>query len=98
LWFIDQLEPGSPVYNIGTVIRLSGQLDMDALQCTFDEIIRRHEVLRTTFADFQGQPQQIISSPKPFHISLTDLTAWPETEREEEARRRAREEALVPFD
>ncbi len=98
LWFIDQLAPGSPVYNIGTVIRLTGQLEIDALQRTFDEIIRRHEVLRTTFAASQGQPQQIISPPKPFDISLTDLTAWPETEREEEARRLAREEALLPFD
>jgi amino acid adenylation domain-containing protein len=98
LWFIDQLDPGSPVYNIGTAIRLDGQLDMDALQQTFDEIIRRHEVLRTSFAASQGQPQQVISPAGTFAISLTDLSAWPEKERDVEARRLAREEALLPFD
>jgi acyl carrier protein len=98
LWFIDQLEPGNPVYNIGAAVRLAGRLEMDALRRTFDEAIRRHESLRTTFTTVGGRPVQIVSAPGHFEIALTDLSGLPEAGRDEEARRLAGEEARKPFD
>jgi amino acid adenylation domain-containing protein len=98
LWFIDQLEPGNPVYNIGAAVRLTGCLDMDALRRTFDESMRRHESLRTTFATVGGRPVQVVSAPGHFEIGLTDLSGLPEAGRDDETLRLAREEARKPFD
>ena len=56
LWFLDQLVPGNPFYNVSAAVRLSGQLSESALEQTFNEIVRRHEALRTTFAMVEGQP------------------------------------------
>ena len=61
LWFIDQLEPQSTLYNIPAAVRLTGELNLAALEQTFSEIVRRHEVLRTTFASVEGEPIQVIS-------------------------------------
>jgi len=61
LWFLDQLEPGSPMYNIPSAVRLTGRLDLAALTQSLDEIVRRHEILRTTFTTQDGQPVQVIS-------------------------------------
>jgi hypothetical protein len=61
LWFLDQLEPNSSVYNISSAFRLSGALKISALEKSIDEIIRRHETLRTTFAVVNGQPVQVIA-------------------------------------
>src|SRR5262249_37797376 len=60
LWFIDQLEPGSPSYNVPSAIRLGGRLDVAALAASVDAIVRRHEVLRTTFVAADGRPMQRI--------------------------------------
>ena len=60
LWFLDQLEPGSSAYNIPNAVRLSGKLDAIALERGLRELVRRHEALRTTFADMDGQPVQVI--------------------------------------
>src|SRR5262245_23642325 len=61
LWFLDQFEPGNPTYNLMLAARLTGRLDMRAFQLTFNEIVRRHETLRTSFRVLDGQPSQIIS-------------------------------------
>ncbi|UFP93831.1 condensation domain-containing protein [Gloeobacter morelensis] len=61
LWFLDQIEPGSPAYNIPAAVRLSGPLDVAALQRSLDAIVRRHEALRTTFSTQDGQPVQVIA-------------------------------------
>src|ERR1700743_964425 len=61
LWFIDQLQPGSPAYNVPTMIPLSGSVSAALLRRCVEEIVRRHQVLRTTFVTRQGQPVQIIS-------------------------------------
>ena len=60
LWFVNQLEPGSPAYNLPIVLRAEGQLDLGVLESSLNEIIRRHEALRTTFAVIGGQPMQLV--------------------------------------
>jgi amino acid adenylation domain-containing protein len=99
LWFLDQLEPGSPFYNEPLLaIRLTGTLDVPALQRTLDTIILRHEVLRTTFALSDGQPVQVINPPASFPLALVDLRSLAPAEREVELRRLAVAEANRPFD
>jgi len=98
LWFLDQMEPGSSFYNIPAAVRLRGDLNVSALQKSVDEIVRRHESLRTRFEDRQGQAFQTIDAVAPVAIPLLDLSAEPETEREPEARRAAMAEFTRPFD
>jgi len=97
LWFLDQLEPESAIYNYSSAVRLRGPLDLEALELTLSEIVRRHEVLRTTFTSAQGEPVQVIAPPQPVKLAVEDITAWPEAEREAETRRRVSEEAAQPF-
>src|SRR5258708_11185957 len=61
LWFLDQLEPGSPLYNVGHVTRMHGPLNPTALEKSLNEIVRRHEALRTTFNTVNDQPVQVIA-------------------------------------
>ncbi|HEX8176350.1 MAG TPA: amino acid adenylation domain-containing protein, partial [Pyrinomonadaceae bacterium] len=75
LWFIEQLQPGTPLYNVYIPLRLTGQLNISALSRTLTEIIRRHEVLRTRFAVIDGQPVQVIEPPSPFTLPLIDLSS-----------------------
>ena len=98
LWFLDQLEPNSPVYNCPAAIRLNGALDIELLEQTLTEVVRRHEVLRTSFRSIEGTPVQVIADATPFTIEIIDLTGIHETVREAEAQRLGREEALLPFD
>jgi amino acid adenylation domain-containing protein len=97
LWFLDRLEPDTPVYNIPATGRLTGRLNLRALELTVGEIVRRHEALRTTFPDVQGKPMQVIAPPSPVSILVLNLTHLPEADRELEARRLAAEEARRPF-
>jgi amino acid adenylation domain-containing protein len=97
LWFLQQLDPESTAYNLPRAIRLSGSLNVAALQRTLDEIVRRHESLRTTFDVVDGQPVQMIHQPAPVDMPLTDLSHLPAAERESTARTLAREEALGTF-
>src|SRR3990172_8011733 len=64
LWLLDQIEPNTPLYNIPTAVRLSGALNIEALQKTLDAIVARHEVLRTTFVSVDGGPVQVISESR----------------------------------
>ena len=98
LWFLDQLEPGSPAYNMPLAIRLSGRLNVTALQQSIGEILRRHEVLRTTFSTENDQPVQRITPATAFSLPETDLSAMPEGQREAKAKQLASEEASRPFD
>ena len=85
LWFIDQLEPGSSLYNIPLALRLSGPLDVAVLQRCLSEVLRRHEVLRTTFRTVAGEPVQEVRPATPFTLPLKDLSGLPVAEREGEA-------------
>ncbi|HEY0081955.1 MAG TPA: condensation domain-containing protein, partial [Pyrinomonadaceae bacterium] len=98
LWFLDQLEPGSPAYNIPAAVRLTGVLNVAALERTLDEVVRRHEVLRTVFVSEAGQPRQLVREHTSQTLEVTDLSHLPQVEREVEARLRASEEAQRPFD
>jgi amino acid adenylation domain-containing protein len=97
LWFLEQLTPGNPFYNQSVAIRLTGDLNLTALEQTFNEIIRRHEVLRTTFTIFEEQPVQIIAPTLALKLLVVDLQTLPEAEREIEIMRFATKEAQLPF-
>ena len=98
LWFLQQLDPENSAYNISFALRLSGRLDIRALERSLSEIVRRHEALRTTFAMHEDAPAQIISPPSPVVLPVEDLGALPPRPREERAHQLAREEARRPFD
>lgn len=97
-WILDQLEPGRAIYNILTGVRLTGRLNLDALQRTFNEVVRRHEVLRTNFAVVGGQPVQLISRSLTLELPLIDVHKLPEALREEEAQCIIEREAQYHFD
>ncbi|WP_164021357.1 non-ribosomal peptide synthetase, partial [Pyxidicoccus trucidator] len=96
LWFLDQLQPGSPSYNMPTALRLDGMLDVAALGRAFTELVRRHEALRTTFRDEGGTPVQLISPPAPFDLPVLDLSS--NEDREARARLLAQQDAVRAFD
>ncbi|HVR98703.1 MAG TPA: amino acid adenylation domain-containing protein, partial [Thermoanaerobaculia bacterium] len=98
LWFVDQLEPGSPLYNMPGALRAEGPLDGGVLALCLGEIVRRHEALRTVFADPDGSPVQVIQPARPFPLPVVDLSALPPGEREALAAALAGEEAARPFD
>ncbi|HVR09044.1 MAG TPA: amino acid adenylation domain-containing protein, partial [Thermoanaerobaculia bacterium] len=105
LFFLDQLEPGSAIYNVPAAFSLAGPLDVAALRRSLGEIVRRHEVLRTRFELFEGEPAQIVlpwpESPgggSPFRLPVADLSALPPRRRDEQATALAEREAAVPFE
>ncbi|HEX7186036.1 MAG TPA: condensation domain-containing protein, partial [Thermoanaerobaculia bacterium] len=100
LWFLHRLDPGSAAYNLPFGVGLSGPLDPGALARTLTEIARRHEPLRTTFAEAGGEPVQVIAPPASLTIPLpvVDLSALPPERRRPKALRLAAEDAARPFD
>lgn len=98
LWFIHQLEPASPAYNVPRAVRLNGRLSFSALGQSLEEIARRHEVLRTRFIAADGRPIQVIDELGRIELRIWDLTGLTEDEREAQARIVAAREALRPFD
>lgn len=97
LWFLDQLEGANATYNMPIAIRLIGMLDCQALQRVFDEIIIRHESLRTNFQSERGQPTQVISDHASLRISQVDLSFLDDAERERQLETLLRLEAQTPF-
>ena len=97
LWFIDQLEPGTAIYNLPGAVRLEGELDLDALERVINEIIRRHEVLRTRFEFEGGEPVQVIDAWESRKLEVEDLTSLTPEERSEKARQIAIEETRTGF-
>jgi amino acid adenylation domain-containing protein len=98
IWFMDQLEPNRPIYNLPDTHYFKGPLDLDALQRTLTEIVRRHESLRTTFQTVDGEPMQVIAPPQPLSLHVIDLSDLPPQERQTEAQRLADDETQKPFD
>jgi len=98
LWFLDQLEPGSPAYNISRALRVRGKLSTEALEYAIREIIRRHETLRTVFISQADGPVQRITPAGDFNLEFIDVSALPEEQREDEALHYTKEEACRTFD
>ncbi|NOK12149.1 AMP-binding protein, partial [Corallococcus exercitus] len=97
LWFLDQLEPDSALYNIPLAIELKGELKLEALEQAFTALQERHESLRTTFRTVEGTPVQVIAPPSPVTLEVADLRGVAGPERQDELSRRVREESLRPF-
>ncbi|MEG4575130.1 amino acid adenylation domain-containing protein [Microcoleus sp. N3A4] len=97
LWFLDQLVPNNPFYNVPAALRLTGSLNFSALQQTFNEIVRRHEALRTTLAVVSSQPVQRIAAAFHLPINVVDLRNLPKESRQTEANRLTAEEAQRSF-
>ncbi|HEY0019275.1 MAG TPA: amino acid adenylation domain-containing protein [Longimicrobium sp.] len=98
LWFVDRLEGGSGFYHIHAAHRLAGPLHDQALREALGEIVRRHEALRTHFAETEDGAVQVVAPFGGFPVPLEDLSALPPAEREAAARRAIRAEAERPFD
>src|SRR5262249_38499190 len=98
LWFLDQLVSGNAFYNIHAALRLRFAVNLEVLERGLNEIVRRHEALRTTFVAVDGQPVQVIAPGLAVPVVLVDLRKGSPTEREAEVLRLAGEEIQRPFD
>src|SRR5579863_7561679 len=98
LWFMEQLNPGKATYNVPGALRIRGELNVEVLERTLQEVVQRHETLRTRFVAVRGEPQQVIEDYIQVQLPVLDLTVMvEEEEREAEALRHAQEEAQEPF-
>jgi non-ribosomal peptide synthetase component F len=97
LWFLSQVDPDTPLYNVPEAIELKGQLNVAALEQSLNEIIRRHDALRTVFTIVERQPVQICTPARPLSLKVIDLAHLPLTARELCARRLVETEARRPF-
>jgi amino acid adenylation domain-containing protein len=98
LWFIDQLESGSPFYNISAAFQVEGKLNLVALEYAINRVVARHEVLRTIFPNVDGQPMQaVLTDTPPVQMPLIDLEFVPEEQKQECALERARAQSRCPF-
>ncbi len=99
VWFLNQQEPDKRVYNIPkAAVRISGALNLEALQKALDAIVARHEVLRTTFADVDGSPRQIIAQRRSVELTISAPGERPEAKPEEQVQHLLEKEARPPFD
>jgi amino acid adenylation domain-containing protein len=98
LWFLDRWAPGSALYNISAAVRLSGPLSVNVLRTCVDEVVRRHESLRTTFGIVDGKPVQRVAERLTIPVALVDVTPFPESMREVEAQRVIARDAGQSFD
>ncbi len=98
LWFLNQLEPNSSAYNIPAAVKITGKLNITALSESIREIIRRHEVLRTTFTVVDGEPVQVIGEAENFTLPVVDLQTLPPEQKRQQVLDLAAKEAQKPFD
>ena len=98
LWFLNQLEGSSATYNMPGAVRITGNLELNALQQALSEIVGRHEVLRTSFCTVNGTPIQVIDPEVTPNIKVVDLQQLEATERETVLQQQLQQEAITPFD
>src|SRR6185295_1127773 len=98
LWFFEQLEPDSPMYNCPGAVRLIGRLEIKAFEQALNEVIRRHESLRTTFTTRAGEPFQLINAPWRLTAAVIDLSGLDEATRESACSQLILSESVRPFD
>jgi hypothetical protein len=96
-WYLDRLEPGNPCWNIAVRFRITGPLDVSILERCVNEIVRRHEILRASFALVDGALAQIVHAEGMISVPLDDLTHLPPPARDAEEERRTIAEAALPF-
>jgi amino acid adenylation domain-containing protein len=97
LWFLDQLEPNSPFYNISLAVRLTGSLDLSALRRSLNAVVERHQVLRTLFPSSDGKPRQVVTPISSVPLPIDGVSEADVTRREEAIVQLATEEVLRPF-
>ncbi|HEX8148213.1 MAG TPA: condensation domain-containing protein [Pyrinomonadaceae bacterium] len=98
LWSLHMLDPASLIHHLNRIMTLEGPLDVKALQDSFDEVVRRHEILRTTIALRDGLPAQVVAPARAGMLPFTDLSGLPAAEAEARAERMATRQAREPFD
>lgn len=98
LWFIDQLEPGNPAYNLVRVSKLEGGLNRTALELSLNAIVSRYEILRASFVIENGKPVQIIRTDVHIPLNVIDLKSRDAVEQDKEIKRLVSDESLFPFD
>jgi len=98
MWFIAQLDDASAVNNTSTIVQINGLFDAEALDRTLTELLRRHDILRTTFDVIEGEPFQFIHPPEPADYATIDLRSLPVNHRQEEVKRMQNLEYSTPFD
>ncbi len=97
-WYVDQVEPGNPAYNIAVRFRLKGPLRIEALEWALNAIVRRHETLRTVFDSVRGLPVQVVAASVTLSMTVTDLRDVPAADRPSRSETLATEEARKRFD
>ncbi len=97
LWYLDQLAPNNPVYNVPFVSRLQGELDATIFERALNAVVERHEVLRTVFLPRQGAPVPIVIKDRRLKLNYADLRHLPESQREEEAQKQIKDRSSRPF-
>ncbi|MCP4554144.1 MAG: non-ribosomal peptide synthetase, partial [Herbaspirillum sp.] len=98
LWFLEHFEPGLPLYNIPISLLLEGRLEAQALAAALNEVLRRHEELRTAFGSEQGKPIQVIRPHRIQPLPVVDLAGIPERSRQSAVHALSRRQARRPFD
>ena len=98
LWFLDELEPGNPAYNMSIGFRIEGNLDKSALKAAIESLVQRHESLRTIIKTENGKPFQLINETAKIDLNLLDLTETEKDEREKQAVELLKQEVRTPFD
>ncbi|BAZ30185.1 peptide synthetase [Cylindrospermum sp. NIES-4074] len=98
LWFLDQLEPESPFYNLAATVTLAGQLNLEVLISSLNEIVKKHEILRTKFINREGQAVQIVLDEIELNLPVIDLSRFSAEQREKELEYLCLREARTPFD
>src|ERR1051325_8870121 len=98
MWFLDQMEPGTSAVNMPSALRLSGELNVRALEQSLNEVVRRHAILRTVFVAGDERPQQVVQAFKPSKLAVFDLSDLPSEQREAETRQLIARETQQPFD
>src|SRR5262249_33499280 len=98
LWIIERMEGGTPIFNLIGVVRLTGELHVAALEGSLNEVVKRHESLRTRFDEVGRVPAQIVMDERPLRLEIADLDDGTQDEREAVMRRFIEAEAAQPFD
>jgi amino acid adenylation domain-containing protein len=98
MWFLDQLSPGSAAYNVPLALHVRGALDREALRRSFEEIVRRHKVLRTAIVSREGEPVQVVAPCPPWDLPVMDLAGLDGPAREARVAALAADDAARPFD